>query len=356
MTLTTKAAYLSELGAPLVIESGIEVPKLERGQVLVKVAYSGVCHSQLMEAKGLRGEDAYLPHFLGHEGSGIIQEVGPEVSKVSVGDPVVLGWIKGNGINAVGAKYKKNDKIINSGGVTTFSEYTIASESRVVKLPKGFPLDLAVLMGCALPTGAGIIINTIKPNKDNSIVIWGLGGIGLSALLAVTAYKCKTIIAVDVEDDKLKLAKEIGATHLINSQTESAVDKILEITKGEGVDYCVEAAGRTQTIESSFESVKKNGGLCVFASHPEYGKKIQLDPFDLICGKQIKGSWGGDSQPDRDVPLFIKMYEEGKMPLLRKLISKTYSLDEINDALSDLENRKINRALISIDASLESKK
>ena len=343
-----KAAVLWECGQPLSIESEVEIPELMSGQVLVKMAYSGVCRSQLMEVEGQRGEDKYLPHLLGHEGCGKVVHTAVDVTKVSADDWVILGWIKGEGLNADGAKYKLGDKIINSGGVTTFSTYTIVSENRIVPLPKGLPRDISVLFGCALPTGAGIVLNQIKPKKNSSIAFIGLGGIGLSGLMATKAFECKNIIAVDVSDEKLKLAKEFGATHIINASTSDVLKEINNITDGMGVDYSVDAGGKVETIELAFEAIKKNGGLSIFASHPEVGKKISIDPFDLISGKNIKGSWGGASRPDKDIPLLAGLYNKGMMPL-EKLVTKSYKLDEINIALDDLKNSKVFRPLIVMD-------
>jgi S-(hydroxymethyl)glutathione dehydrogenase / alcohol dehydrogenase len=346
-----KAAVLWECGKPLSIEDGIEVPELMSGQVLVKMAYSGVCRTQLMEVSGQRGEDKYLPHLLGHEGCGQVVSIGPDVTKVSEGEWVILGWIKGEGLNASGAKYKLGEKIINSGAVTTFSTYTIVSENRIVTLPQGLSKDIAVLFGCALPTGAGIVLNQIKPKKDSSIAFIGLGGIGLSGLMATRAFECKKIIAVDVADEKLILAKEFGATHTINASNSDVLKELNNITSGEGVDYSVEAGGSVETIELAFELVKNNGGQCIFASHPETGKKISIDPFDLISGKNIKGSWGGASKPDNDIPLLATLYKKGMMPL-EKLVTKRYSLDEINIAFDDLKKSKVFRPLIVIDGDL----
>jgi S-(hydroxymethyl)glutathione dehydrogenase / alcohol dehydrogenase len=343
-----KAAVLWECGQPLSIESEVEIPELMSGQVLVKMAYSGVCRSQLMEVEGERGEDKYLPHLLGHEGCGKVVHTAVDVTKVSADEWVILGWIKGEGLNADGAKYKLGDKIINSGGVTTFSTYTIVSENRIVPLPKGLPRDISVLFGCALPTGAGIVLNQIKPKKNSSIAFIGLGGIGLSGLMATKAFECKNIIAVDVSDEKLKLAKEFGATHIINASTSNVLKEINNITGGMGVDYSVDAGGKIKTIELAFEAVKKNGGLSIFASHPEAEKKISIDPFDLISGKNIKGSWGGASRPDKDIPLLAGLYKKGMMPL-EKLVTKSYKLDEINIALDDLKNSKVFRPLIVMD-------
>lgn len=347
-----KAAILRDLNQPLSIEE-ITFNKLQKGQVLIKLAYSGVCHSQLMEVRGKRGEDKWLPHLLGHEGTGIVQDIGEGVTKVKIGDKVILGWIKGEGINAQPASYECcSNHTINSGNVTTFNEFSVVSENRVTLLPEGVPMDLGVLFGCAIPTGAGIILNEVKPKKDSSIAIFGLGGIGLSALMATTLFECKNIIAIDIEDDKLNLAKEFGAAHIINSKKENPLIKIMELTNNQGVDYSVECSGIAKVIEDAFSILKTNGGLCVFASHPQNGDKISLDPFDLICGKQIKGSWGGASIPDKDIPKIAQLYLDGKLPL-EKLINKRYSLDEINEALNDLENRKVTRPLIEIDPLLE---
>ncbi|MEI7695723.1 MAG: zinc-binding dehydrogenase [Chlorobium sp.] len=339
MTLI-RAAVLTKTGNPIEIISGINAPKLSTGQILVKVAFSGVCHSQLMEARGKRGEDRFLPHMLGHEGSGTVLEIGSGVSKVKPGDYVILGWIKGDGLDVPGTKYICGDRVINAGGVTTFSDYTIVSENRCVKLPEGVPLDVAVLFGCAILTGAGIVMNRVRPEKGSTVAVFGLGGIGLSALMACRLFDCYHIIAVDVEDDKLELAREFGATHVINSTRLDPIAEILKITGGKGVDYSVEAAGHSKTIETAFHSVRKFGGLCVFASHPQAGAKIELDPYDLISGRRIEGSWGGSSCPDKDIPLLAGLYLEGKLPL-EKLLSNRYSLCEINQALDDLEKRKI---------------
>jgi len=347
-----KAAVLYETGKPLVVEYGIEIPALQSGQVLVKIAFSGICRSQLMEVRGKRGEDAYLPHLLGHEASGWVIETGAEVTKVKPGDKVVLTWIKGGGIDCKGAKYKLRDTHLNSGGVTTFSDFTVASENRCVKLEEGIPMDLAALLGCAVPTGAGIVFNTLRPDKDASIAVFGAGGIGLSSILGAKVHECSRIIAVDIENEKLELAREFGATDVINCKTEDPVEKIHHITKGKGVDYSVEAAGSAQVIESAFKSVKYNGGLCVIAGHPDCKERIKIDPFDLIRGKKIEGSWGGACEPDRDISMYVDYYKNGKLPL-EKMISRVYQLEEINHALSELEKGKAHRILIRMDNSQE---
>ncbi len=345
-----KAAVLTHLKEPLQIFSDIEIPQLKRGQILVKLAFSGVCHSQVMEARGHRGVDPWLPHMLGHEGSGRVEQIGDDVTKVAIGDNVILGWIKGEGIEAGGVKYRYRNQTINAGAVTTFNEYAIVSENRVVKSPAGLPLDIAVLFGCALLTGAGIVMNEIKPRHRASIAIFGLGGIGLSALMATKLYEPSLVVAIDVSEDKLALARELGATHTINPLNEDHLRTLAKLSPN-GVHYAIEASGQAKVIEQAFQAVNRNGGLCVFASHPKDGSRINIDPYEMICGKQLRGSWGGASHPDIDIPILAKLYIDGKLPLER-LITNRYSLEQINQAIHDLENRNTGRPLIEINPSL----
>jgi S-(hydroxymethyl)glutathione dehydrogenase/alcohol dehydrogenase len=345
MPKITQAAVLETCGSPLVIRN-IQLPDLLAGQVLVKVFYSGVCRSQLMEVQGKRGVDPWLPHLLGHEGSGEVIAVGEGVKKVIKGDEVILGWVKSQGMEAAGAKYLYNGQIINSGKVTTFSRHTIVSENRLVKKPIGMARDEAALFGCALPTGSGMIINEINPVEASTIVVLGLGGIGLSALMSLRAFKCSKIIAVDISDEKLALATELGATHIFNPLRGDVVSQILDITGG-GVDNCIESGGSVSTIELGFSLIRKGGGKLLFASHPPEADKISISPFELISGKQIAGSWGGATSPDRDIPRIFEIMQKTHAPL-KKLITKIYPLSEINQALSDLESGIVFRPIIKM--------
>jgi S-(hydroxymethyl)glutathione dehydrogenase/alcohol dehydrogenase len=346
-----QAAILRELAKPLDVASDIEFGPPARGQVLVKLAYSGVCHSQLMEARGRRGADRFLPHLLGHEGTGRVTAIGDGVTKVKAGDKVVLGWIKGTGLDAGGATYSHRGETINAGGVTTFNEFALVSENRVVPLPDGVPMDVGVLFGCAVPTGAGIVLNEIKPVDGSTIAIFGMGGIGMSALMATLLFKCKRVIAIDVVPAKLQLAREFGATDTIDASNGDVLQEILRLTDNKGVDYAVDASGRTSSIELAFNSVRRGGGLCVFASHPEQGARLSIDPYELICGKQIRGSWGGGCAPDTDIPRFAELYRQGRLPL-EKLLTKRYTLTQINEALDDLEHGRVGRPLVEIDPNV----
>ena len=345
-----RAAVLYACGTPLRIVESIEVPAPGPGQVHVRLAYSGVCHSQLMEVRGGRGVDRFLPHLLGHEGSGTVVAVGEGVRKVAAGDRVVLGWIRGTGADAAGPRYRAGDTVLNAGGVTTFNSEAIVAENRCVKLPEGVPLDVAVLFGCAVPTGAGIVFNELAPSSDSQAAVFGLGGIGMVATMALRALGCR-VIAVDVEPAKLEAARALGVSDTIDARRHDPVEAIARLTDGRGVDFAVDAAGRTRTIEQAHAVVRRFGGLCVFASHPPSGERLSLDPHDLISGKQIRGSWGGASHPDTDVPRFAALYRDGRLPVGR-LLGKRYSLDQINDALDDLEAGRVMRPLIVLDRTI----
>lgn len=352
--MKTKAAILEKTGQPLRL-ADVELPSLKKGQILVKLDSSGICRSQLMEVTGGRGEDKYLPHLLGHEGAGIVLETGEGVTKVHTGDRVILTWIKGHGIEAGGSLYKEGTRSINSGAIATFTEYAVISENRCVKLNIPLPPDVASLFGCAVPTGAGIVLREINTSPSSTLGVWGLGGIGMSALMGAVAANCATIVAVDVSPDKLNMAKELGAHRVINA-TESDPEKIIaEMTGGKGLDFAIEAAGRTATIEQAFRCVRDLGGLCVFASHPPQGQTISLEPHALIRGKQIRGTWGGNCHPDEDIPLLADMYQRGKLPVER-LISHCFALDQINEALDLLATGNCGRIVIEFQPNHTNKR
>jgi S-(hydroxymethyl)glutathione dehydrogenase/alcohol dehydrogenase len=259
----------------------------------------------------------------------------------------VLSWIKSSGADVPSTVYQSTDGPINSGAVSTFMRKTVTSENRLTPIPPAMPLREAALLGCAIPTGAGIILNTAKVQPNNSVAVFGVGGIGMSAILAAAFAQAATIIAIDVSDQKLEQARQVGATHLIHAQRQDPLATILEITGGRGVDYAVEAAGKRETMEAAFQAVRDHGGLCVLAGNLPHGERISLDPFDLIKGKRIIGTWGGETRPDKDIPRYVDMYLSGKLKL-EALITHEYRLEEINRALDDLEQGQVGRALINI--------
>ena len=341
------AAVLYKHDKPLKVISLI-TPKLQKGQVFVKIFYSGVCKSQLMEIKGKRGKDIWLPHLLGHEAVGKVISVGPGVKKVKKNDEVILSWIKGEGLDVSGAIFKNRKQYINSGPVTTFSNYSIVSENRVYKKPKYLSYKTAVLFGCALPTGCGIIYNelNIKKNDKRNFLIYGLGGIGISALLALKSKNIKNIFVVDKCTKKLNFAKTIGVKNIYSTKENNYRKKIFKKSKS-GVDVCIECAGYVSTIEDAFSLINPKKGQLIFSSHPDNKEPIKLYPHELISGKQIKGSWGGKTNLDRDISKISKNLKNMKQTL-NKLINKEYSLEDINFAINDLDKNKVFRAIIKM--------
>ena len=345
----TLGAVLFELGEPLRVMA-LTIPDLKPGQVLVEVAYSGVCGTQLLEARGKRGPDRFLPHALGHEGTGTVLEVGPDVAKVKASDRVVMSWIKGSGADVPSTMYESAEGQVNSSAITTFMKRTVTCENRVTVIAQNMPLREAAMLGCAIPTGAGLVLNTARVRPGNSVAVFGAGGVGLSAVLGASLMNASIIVAVDIFDHKLEQACKLGATHLVNASTQDPVESIRGITGGIGVDYAIEAVGLPGTMEVAFQAVRDQGGLCIITGNLPFGESISIDPYDLIRGKQIVGSWGGDTWTDRDIPTYADLYLSKKLDL-GQLITHTYSLENINQALDDLEQGKTGRGLIDMSLS-----
>jgi S-(hydroxymethyl)glutathione dehydrogenase / alcohol dehydrogenase len=236
---------------------------------------------------------------------------------------------------------------VNSGAISTFMKRTVTCENRVTPLPEGMPLREAALLGCAIPTGAGIVFNNLEVKKGESVVIFGAGGVGLSALIAAASIGASPLIVVDIVPDKLEKAKSLGATHTIDARTGDPLATIRELTGGQGAHYAIEASGAPVAMEAAFEAVKNGGGRCVIAGNAEHGKTMRLNPFSLIAGKRIAGSWGGESRPDADIPRYTELFKAGRLPL-SELITAEYSLADINRAFDDLEAGKVARALVAV--------
>ena len=337
------AAVLEQCGQPLQLME-LDIPPLQRGQVLVKIAYSAICRSQLMEIGGHRGQDKWLPHLLGHEASGTVVDVGADVTKVAPGDDVILTWIKCSGIESATPQYCHNGRTINAGPVTTFSNYSIVSENRVALKPSELDMDIAVLFGCALATGSGMVLNELKPTAHDSVIVLGLGGVGMSALLALIATGVKQIIAIDKDPQKIELAQSLGVT-AVQYESEESVLSFVRQSFPDGADFCIEAGGTTGTIELGFSLINERAGQLLFASHPPAGEQISLDPHELITGKQIRGSWGGATRPDIDVPLLSKLVVRNRVPLMT-LTKDKFPLEDINKAIDLFKRRKIIRPII----------
>tara|TARA_Y100000994_G_scaffold195918_2_gene165528 strand:+ start:152 stop:1183 length:1032 start_codon:yes stop_codon:yes gene_type:complete len=341
----TEAAILVETGKPLVVAE-LEVPPLKSGQCLVEISYSGACHTQLLEARGRRGEDPWLPHCLGHEASGVVLEVGAGVSRVDVDDRVALSWIKASGIDAGGTSYDWNGKTVNAGAVTSFQRHAVVSENRLTKLPAALEMREATLLGCALPTGLGAVMNVGKPKPGESVAIFGAGGVGLCAVMGSVVSKCSPVIAIDLIDSKLEMAAVFGATHTINVSKGNGIEEVMEICPM-GVDLAIEATGRPAVMATALTAVRAQGGRAIVIGNAPKGQTVVLDPWQLNQGKSLLGTWGGDAKPDRDFPRFASLITDKKIDV-EPLLSRPYRLEEINDALEDLEMGKIGRPIIKM--------
>ncbi|MCG2586657.1 zinc-binding dehydrogenase [Massilia sp. TS11] len=336
---TMKAAILRELKAPLDIAT-IDLPAtLEVGQVFVQIHFSGICGSQLGEIDGAKGEDKYLPHLLGHEASGTVLAIGPGVRQVAVGDKVVMHWRKGPGIEAVTPHYTCNGQKINAGQITTFSEYTIVSENRCTRIPADSELDVAALFGCAVTTGFGVVENNAKLRIGESCVVFGAGGVGLNIVQAAALVNCYPIIAVDLHDNKLELARQMGATHLINASQTDAREAITAIVAAGKLDSFIDNTGQPKIIEMGYELVKPQGRVTLVGV-PKKGNTINIYSLPLHFGKGLSGSHGGEAQPDTDIPRYHDLYRHGRIQL-KKLITNYFPLERINEAIAGVRDGSI---------------
>lgn len=344
-----KAAILEEQNAPLVIAE-IELPKtLAVGQVLVKIHYSGVCGSQLGEIDGAKGEDKFLPHLLGHEASATVIAVGPGVRHVKPDDKVVLHWRKGLGIEAETPNYTWDGRKVNAGWITTLSEYAIVSENRVTAIPNDSDLEVAALFGCAVTTGFGIIENNARVRIGESVVVFGAGGIGLNIVQAAALVSAYPVIAVDLHDDKLQLATEMGATHVINSRgsdvnghqvdVQQAIQTILDKLGNKGLDVFIDNTGQPSIIELGYRLTHAQGRV-VLVGVPRKGNNINIYSLPLHFGKALTGSHGGEAVPHQDISRYQQLYQAGRIKL-RELITDYFLLDDVNAAIKAMRDGRV---------------
>jgi S-(hydroxymethyl)glutathione dehydrogenase/alcohol dehydrogenase len=344
---STRAAILVELNQPLVIDE-IGLPQaLEPGQVLVRIHYSGICGSQLGEIDGAKGEDKYLPHLLGHEGSGVVQAVGPAVRFVKPGDRVVLHWRKSQGIEAVPPKYSWRGKPLNAGWVTTFNQHAIVSENRLTRIDESVDMQVAALYGCAVTTGFGVAENNARIRLGESVVVFGAGGVGLNIIQAAALLSAYPIVAVDLHDSRLELAQRLGATHAVNSAKVDAKAALARIVGTQGVDVFVDNTGQPAIIELGYELTRAQGRV-VLVGVPRKGRTINIYSLPLHFGKTISGSHGGEAVPHLDIPRYQKLLDAGRMQL-QPLITDLFGLEQINDAIAGMRHGTIaGRCLVNM--------
>ena len=341
---------------PLSIEE-VELDPPQAGEALVQIKAVGLCHSDLVAINGERGKP--MPIVIGHEAAGIVVETGPGVTEVKVGDHVVPSFVASCGhceMCAVGRPalcepatasnaaallrdgttrlHKDGARIHHHSGVAGFAEYAVLQVDALVKISKDIPFEHAALFGCGVITGVGAVVNTSGLKPGEFVAIVGLGGVGLSALLAARAAGAGRIIAMDLSEDKLALAKELGAQIALNAADRGSVEKAIEASAG-GVHVAVETAGSARALQTAYD-VTRRGGTTVVAGMPGPGAEITLSHLSIAAQERtLKGSYMGSCIPKRDIPRYMAMFCEGNLPVDR-LLCRTIGFGDLNEAMDRL--------------------
>ena len=372
--MLVKSAVLNEMGAarPYAISRPLTIDELELdppgyGEVLVKVAAAGLCHSDLSVINGDRPRPT--PMALGHEAAGVVHGLGPGVSGLVEGDHVVMVFVPscgeclpcaegrpalcepGAAANGAGTLLSGERRIRRAGlpinhhlGVSAFSEYVTVSRRSLVRIDKSLPLDEAALFGCAVLTGVGAVVNTAKVPAGATVGVVGLGGVGLAALLGAIAAGASRVVAVDLAEDKLAFARELGATDTFNATSASCVADIRGATNG-GVDFALEMAGSVRALDLAY-AVTRRGGTTVTAGLPPPSANFSFPQVNLVAEERtIKGSYVGACVPIRDVPRYIALYQRGRLPVDR-LLSARIKLEQINEGFDNLHEGKAIRQVV----------
>jgi S-(hydroxymethyl)glutathione dehydrogenase/alcohol dehydrogenase len=345
MLVRVRAAILERSFMPLVIDD-IDLPaSLDVGQVLVKVLYTSICGAQINEIAVTKGPDPFLPHLLGHEGSAEVIEIGPGVTTVAPGNTVVLHWRPGLGIQSKTPSYRWRNAPLNAGWVTTFNQYAVVSENRMTAIPPGYDLKAAVLLGCAATTAAGVINNDAKLKIGESVVVFGVGGVGLNIVQFARLAGSHPIVAIDLLDRKLEMAKRLGATHVVNSSRQSDVDgQVRQIVGEDGPDKVIETTGVKSVIELAYELTHADG-TCVLVGVPS--EKVTIYTLPLHFHKVLTGSYGGSAVPQTDIPRLVRLNQEGRITF-DGIITHEFALDDINIALDIVRSRTAGRVLLNV--------
>ena len=373
-TIKSKAAIAWGPNKALTIEEvDVELPK--KGEVLVKIIASGVCHT---DAFTLSGEDpeGIFPVILGHEGGGIVEQIGEGVTSVSVGDHVIplytpecgeckfcksgktnlcqkIRETQGKGLMPDGtSRFSLNGKpIFHYMGCSTFSEYTVLPEISLAKVNPKAPLEEVCLLGCGVTTGMGAVMNTAKVEAGDTVAIFGLGGIGLSAVIGAAMAKASRIIAIDINESKFELAKKLGATDCINPKDydKPIQDVIVELTDG-GVDYSFECIGNVNVMRSALECCHKGWGESIIIGVAGAGQEISTRPFQLVTGRVWRGTAFGGVKGRSELPEYVERYLAGEFAL-NGFITHTMSLEKINEAFELMHEGKSIRSVIHFDHS-----
>ncbi|MEI7863813.1 MAG: zinc-binding dehydrogenase [Chthoniobacterales bacterium] len=344
--MKTQAAILVEQRKPLVIDE-VEVPTLKHGQVLVEVHATRVCGSQIGEIEGVKGPDKFLPHLLGHEAGAIVLETGADVTHVASGDRVVCHWRPGAGIDAGGSIYDWNGTKVNAGPITTFQKYAVISENRLTKVPTETDFELCCLLADTLTTGFGVINNDAKVKARESVVIFGVGGIGLGAVLGAKLTGASPIIGIDLHDHKLSKAAEYGLTHYINASRENTAERVKEIL-GASADVTIDGTGNPKVIETAYDLAKMRGGRCVLFGVMPSGQRVSIHTLPLHFGRSLTGSEGGQSRPDKDIPEILRILAEKKIDC-RSFISHRGNLADSERIIAQMRSGEVVHAVLAFD-------
>lgn len=365
MGTQARVVVLPQEQEPLRVEE-INLPDPGPTQVIVKQFASGICHSQLHQMhRPRRG-----PVILGHESTGVVLKAGSEVSHVKEGDMVLVTWVPRDSANAkerpVRATLEVSDGTATTGeGVFTWADHTLADQQYVVKADPDISKDVTSIIGCAVMTGAGAVIHTANVQPGQSVAIFGVGGVGLSAVVGAKKAGAGKIIAVDLDDEKLEFAKKFGATHGINASKDDPVKAIQELTTREdqftmfgqpvsGADFTFDCIGVQKTMEQIVPACRSGhfgaskGGVAVLVGVP--ATPVQLSAIDMLLNeKSFVGSFGGSCVPDRDLPEFLKWHKQGDLDL-DSMVTARYKIDQINEATAALEKGQINgRAILKFE-------
>jgi len=356
-----KAAVCYEAGKPLVIEE-VEIDPPRTDQVRVRVAATAICHSDISQLKG-EWPPAF-PIVMGHESSGYVEEVGEDVIAVNPGEHVVVsalvycgkcfycctgaGYLCENRFKLLRSRQlrnKRGERIIN-GSTGTFAEYTTVHCSQVSPIPKDMPMDSAALLGCSFITGFGAVVNTAKVNPFNSVVIIGLGGVGLSTLQGAVISGANPIIAVDVVNNKLESARTFGATHTINPAKEDAIEAVKSLTSGRGADYVFVTVGSAEACAHGLRMTRE-GGTAVMIGVPPTNDTLSLSLTELVSSsRRLITSLMGSTIMSADIPRLVAHYQAGRIKL-DELISGRYPLEQINEAIASTERGEALRNVIA---------
>ena len=342
-----KAAVLVDLNQPLVV-ADLEMPKeLAFGQVLVKVHYSGICGAQINEIEGAKGPDKFLPHLLGHEGSATVVDIGPGVKTVRRDDPVVMHWRPSDGLQCEPPVYAWNGRRVNAGWVTTFNDQAIVSENRLTRLPRGFDLRVAPLFGCAVTTAMGVVNRDAAVQVGQSVVVFGVGGVGVNIVQSAQMVSAYPIVALDVVESKLEWAKRFGATHAFNANEPGVADRIREVVGPAGADVVVDTTGRARVIELAYDLTHADGKT-ILVGVPRKGDNISIYSLPLHFRKVLTGSHGGSAEPHVDIPRLVRLMTAGKMTL-DGLVTHEFPLEDVNDAIATVRRGEAGRVLLKMD-------